>query len=163
MLEAVGSHIQIRRLGEGDGPAFFRLRRQAIRVGCAAHYPEHQLAAWTDPQSDGLLQDPLPGDFYCATIQGELVGSGMLGADTGRIEAMFVLPAHFGRGIGRAMMRHLEGIARKRAIEQLTLDATLNAVRFYRAQGFAGEARGEFRSPRGVTLECVPMSKSIGA
>jgi ribosomal protein S18 acetylase RimI-like enzyme len=74
---------------------------------------------------------------------------------------MFVLPDYFRRGIGRAMMRHLERIAREHGLKNLMLDATLNAATFYRSQGFQGDTAGTYHSPRGIALECVPMMKSL--
>ena len=115
----MGSAIQFERITESDGPAFYELRRSAIRAGCVGYYTPAQ------------------------------------------IDAMFVLPAHCGRGIGGLMMRHLEDIARDSAVKLLTLDATLNAVGFYRSRGFVGEARAVYRSQRGVAVECVPMTKSL--
>jgi GNAT superfamily N-acetyltransferase len=144
-----------------DGPAFFELRRDAIRAGCADHYGSSQLEAWTSPLSDGSLRRPLPEHFYFALIEARIVGSGLLDISTGRIDAMFVLPPFFGRGIGRAMMRHLESIARIHGLKTLTLDATLNAAAFYRSQGFEGEITGTYQSTRGISLECIRMKKSL--
>ena len=153
--------INIERLRHTDEGAFFCLRRKAIRAGCAGYYSPAQLDEWTDPRSDGHLPDPLPEAFCCARMEGQLVATGMLDMATGEVGAMFVLPEHGRRGIGRAMLHHLEGIARKNDLETIFLDATLNAVNFYRSQGFVGEARGVFHSPRGLSLECVPMTKSL--
>ena len=155
------STVQIERLAKDDGPAFFQLRRLAIRQGCSGYYPQSELEAWTDPRTDGQLPSPLPEEFYCARTRGTLVASALLDVSTGEVGAMFVLPEYFGRGIGTVMMRHLEAIAMTRALRALSLDATLNAVSFYRTQGFIGEALGVFRSPRGVVLDCVPMTKSL--
>ncbi|MGO9801615.1 MAG: GNAT family N-acetyltransferase [Candidatus Binatus sp.] len=151
--------IRFEQLTASDGPIFYDLRRKAIRAGCGGHYTDSQIKLWTDPMSDVPLEEPLPTHFYFAKIEDEIVASGMLEIESGRIDAMFVLPAFFGRGIGRAVMRHLEGVARQRGLLQLTLDATLNAAAFYRSLGFLGDLMGTFNSPRGVSLECVKMTK----
>ncbi len=155
------SAIRFERVTEVDGSAFYALRRTTIHAGCTAHYASSQLEAWTNPLSDGGLQKPLPEHFYFAKIGNQTVARGMLDIATGRIDAMFVLPGYFRRGIGQAMMRHLESIAREHALKHLMLDATLNAVTVYRSQGFQGETAGTYHSPRGISLECVPMMKSL--
>jgi GNAT superfamily N-acetyltransferase len=157
----VSQNIEIQRLAAADGPAFFELRRQSIRRGCADYYPAADLEAWTDPKSDGQLPNPMPEEFYCAKLHGAIVASALIDVLTGDVGAMFVMPTHFGCGLGKAMLQRVIEAARQRALGTLKLDSTLNAVAFYRSRGFAGEVRGVFRSPRGVTLECVPMTMSL--
>ena len=157
----MGSPIQFERIAESDGPAFYELRRSAIRAGCAGYYTPAQIEAWTNPLTDIGLQTPLPEHFYFAKIDGEIVGCCSFDVATGRIDGMAVSPSHFRLGIGRAMVQHLEQIARDFRVQLLTLDASLNSVDFYRSLGFQGTAVDRYQSPRGVTLECVPMSKSL--
>ena len=157
----MGSPIQFERIAESDGPAFYELRRSAIRAGCVGYYTSDQIHAWTNPLSDPGLQTPVPEHFYFAKIDGEIVGCCSFEVAPGRIDGMAVSPSHFRRGIGRAMMQHIERIARDLGVRLLTLDASLNAVDFYRSQGFQGAVADSYQSPRGVILECVPMSKSL--
>ena len=154
--------IQFERVRHLHGPSFFALRRASILAGCSAHYPVSQLELWTDPRLDGSLHEPLPHHFYFAKIDSVITASGMLDLPTGRIDAMFVSPSYFGRGIGRALMQHLEVIARNHGLAALSLDATLNAAGFYRSMGFRGDQRSIFHSPRDVSLECIAMTKALG-
>jgi ribosomal protein S18 acetylase RimI-like enzyme len=72
----------------------------------------------------------------------------MIDLNTAQIDAVLVHPMFFRRGIGAAIMRHLENIARAHGLQHLALDATLNAVEFYRSLGFEGDATDTYRSPR---------------
>jgi GNAT superfamily N-acetyltransferase len=153
--------IRFERVIEADATAFYQLRRDSILAGCAGHYSHTELEAWTNPQFDAPLGEPLPRHFYFAKIDGRIVACGMLDVTTGRIDAVFVLPPYFGRGIATAMMQHLECIAREHGLKSLTLDATLNAVSFYRSQGFQGNATSTCQSARGIALECVPMIRPL--
>ena len=49
----------------------------------------------------------------------------------------------------------------QQAIEQVVLDATLNAVSFYSACGYVGDEQAVYRSPSGLVLACVPMVKRL--
>ena len=54
------------------------------------------------------------------------------------LEDIFVLPAHRGRGIGRAMMLHLARLANERCcgrMEWAVLDWNASAIRFYESLG----------------------------
>jgi len=85
----------------------------------------------------------------------------MIDLVTGKIDAVFVEPESMGRGIGRAVMAHLEGLAINRGLGDIHLDATLNAAPFYRVLGFKGDGRVIYKSSLGVSLACVPMIKQL--
>jgi GNAT superfamily N-acetyltransferase len=94
--------------------------------------------------TDGSLKEPLPPHFYFAMFADEIAACGMLDIEKGRIDVVFVSPKFLRHGIGWAMMRHLEIIAKECGVLTLTLDA----VSFYRSLGFEGHAVGTFASPR---------------
>ena len=54
-----------------------------------------------------------------------------------------------------------EVLARSHELQELKLDATLNAAPFYRSLGFESEEITPYRSPRGLTMDCVPMTKRL--
>jgi len=157
MIGDIITAVRFERVSESDQKAFYELRRSAIRAGCARHYDASLLEAWTDESSDSEFQRPLPEHFYFARIGDLNVACGVLDIGTGRIDAMFVSPAYLGRGVGKSMLKHLIRSAKEHGVEELSLHATLNAVEFYRSQGFRGDEVGTYQSPRGVTVSCVPM------
>src|SRR5579862_3624057 len=117
--------LNIERLRAADEEAYFRLRRKAILAGCAGYYPQAQLEQWTDARTDGHLPDPLPEAFCCVRMEGQIIASGTIDIATGEVGAMFVLPEYCRRGMGRAMLLHLEGIARHSGLATIHLDASL--------------------------------------
>ncbi|WP_146075249.1 GNAT family N-acetyltransferase, partial [Burkholderia anthinoferrum] len=90
-----------------------------------------------------------------------VVGTGMLTAASGQVDAIFVRPSHMGRGIGRQMLQLLEALARDQGLALMRLDATLNAAPFYRYCGWAGDSISTYRTSRGLELACVPMTKRV--
>lgn len=56
--------------------------------------------------------------------------------DTVKLENMFLLPAHIGKGIGRLMMDHFLVIVGQQGYQKVILDADPNAERFYDRMGF---------------------------
>ena len=89
------------------------------------------------------------------------VGFAELDARDGVVNACYVDPTEHGRGVGRALMDAIERAARAEGLRQLTLDASLNAVPFYRALGWreTGPARHELAP--GAWLECIAMKRSL--
>ncbi|WP_300627449.1 GNAT family N-acetyltransferase [Pseudomonas sp.] len=153
--------LEIKRATPDDADSAFEIRREAIRGQCIGAYSAEQMALWTRGcASDGynaLMEQP----FYLGWVDGQPVATGMLDLANNEVGALFVLPAFTGRGYGRAMLDHLENVARQQGIAHVVLDATLNAVSFYRACGYEGDEQAVYRSPSGLVLACVPMMKKL--
>ncbi|MGE8326822.1 GNAT family N-acetyltransferase [Pseudomonas urmiensis] len=154
--------FEIRRATRDDAQIAFDIRRLAIRAQCIGPYSQQDMLAWTRGSLNEWFTDLVQQHFQLVCAQGRVVATGMLDVEEGEIGAIFVHPEFMGRGIGRLLIEHLEGLALEANLAQIKLDATLNAVAFYRACGFVGEQRSIYQSPSGLQLACVPMLKVLG-
>ncbi|WP_198408105.1 GNAT family N-acetyltransferase [Natronomonas pharaonis] len=75
--------------------------------------------------------------------------------------ATFVDPDNTGRGIGRALVEKLEGIARREGVERLTVLASLNAVGFYEALGFEREHKIDAGAPEDPYVPSIKLQKKL--
>lgn len=107
----------------------------------------------------------VPGiSFFVAEDGTRILGTVAL-ADKGaygEVKSMFVAPEARGRGVARALLAHIEGVARRKGLAMLRLE-TGNlleaAITLYTAQGFAPcGAFGEYA----VNGTSVFMEKSLG-
>ena len=71
--------------------------------------------------------------LVCETEEG-VVGVGAL--DASEIKRLYIAPQAQGRGVGRALLRHLEGEALARGAVALSLEASPSSVAFYEVAGF---------------------------
>ena len=95
-------------------------------------------------------------------IEGDVVvGFGQLEVDTGEIEAIYVRRVAARGGVDFGLWRALEAIAPSAGLQELFLDASLNAVAFYERSGFlvVDERMHTFESSVGIA--CVRMVKLI--
>jgi putative acetyltransferase len=92
-----------------------------------------------------LAQLRQPGlTFWSAWVGGEIVGMGALkrlDSERGEIKSMRVADAWLGRGVGRAMLDHIVGEARRMGLKSLWLEtgsapAFTPALRLYETAGF---------------------------
>jgi putative acetyltransferase len=82
--------------------------------------------------------------FWSARKDGELVGVGALkelAPDHGEVKSMRTVPAALGRGVGRAVLRHIVAEARSRGYSRLSLETGNTepfapALRLYESEGF---------------------------
>ncbi|KRP63476.1 GNAT family N-acetyltransferase [Pseudomonas orientalis] len=154
--------LQIKRATPDDADSAFEIRREAILGQCIGAYTAEQMALWTRGSASDGYSVLMEKRFYLGCVNGEPVATGMLDLANNEVGALFVRPAFTGRGYGKAMLDHLENVARHIALEEVVLDATLNAVSFYRACGYVGDEQAMYRSPSGLVLACVPMVKHLG-
>jgi len=152
---------RIRKACADDAAAAWEIRNAAILSQCKGHYPPESLAIWTNGEITERFIQFVVEQLYVATVNDAVVGTGMIDCNTGRLDAIFVRPDMMGHGIGKQMVSFLEDIGRAAGLTKLTLDSTLNAPGFYRSCGFVGEAIGIYQSPRGITLDCIPMTKVL--
>ena len=153
--------LEITRATPEDANRAFDIRRDAIRSQCIGAYSAEQMALWTRGKAADGYDALMDKQFYLGWVNGEAIATGMLDLDNNEVGALFVRPAFTGRGYGKAMLAHLEDVARQRAIEEVVLDATLNAVSFYRGCGYVGDEQAVYHSPSGLVLACVPMAKRL--
>lgn len=154
---------EIRKATRADAQAAWDIRRLSVLAQCEGFYPGPLLEAWTSGVPSEKWAELVERGFYVAHDDATVLATGMVATETGRIDAIFVHPDHMGRGLGKQMMDFLEELARTHALPELSLDATLNAAPFYRRCGFVGETLSLHHSPRGFSLECVPMTKRLTA
>jgi len=145
-----------------DRHAILRVHAQAIRGSASANYTPAQIEAWAlFPPPQGHEAALRSGGVFVAEENGVILGYGQFDANTGEVEATYVLPQAHGRGVGRALLAEAESRARRAGFESIFLSASLNAVRFYEGFGFEPQVKRFYELPGGLHLECMFMIKRL--
>jgi GNAT superfamily N-acetyltransferase len=153
--------LTIRKATADDAAAAWAIRNAAIRQACRGFYADELLEQWTAGEMTDEFIEFVVQQFYVATVNGVVVGTGMIDLSDGRLDAVFVQPDMMGKGIGERIVAFCEDLGRRAGLTRLKLDSTLNAAPFYRRCGFVGDVIGVYRSPRGISLDCISMTKQI--
>jgi GNAT superfamily N-acetyltransferase len=153
--------VVIRKATREDAKAAWDVRNAAIKSHCVGHYSSEALKIWTAGELSEEFNDEVERNFYVATMDGLIVGTGMVNLESGKVDAVFVHPSHMGIGIGKKIISHLEKLARSAGLTQLNLESTMNAAPFYRTCGYMGDEIAQYESPRGISLNCIPMVKNL--
>lgn len=146
-----------------DMAPMWTIRTAAVRETCASHYPPEvieTLCATAPPASmPDLIQT---GGTVVAEADGRLLGYAALDIGRGEVDAVFVEPGQQGRGIARALLATLEGIAAQHGIARLFLSSSLNAVPFYERAGFSAVRAEVYPHRSGIGIPAVFMEKQLG-
>ena len=156
-------HIRPARLA--DAEAILLLHQASIRELASGAYSSAQIDSWsekpdgTEPYEVSIRDDTR--HVVVAEWEDDLAGWGRLDLNDGEVSAVYTHPNFARKGVGSAILGHLEGVAREEDMDRVHLWASLNAVPFYEGAGF--EAMGEtiHETTGGVVMECVEMEKDL--
>jgi putative acetyltransferase len=161
MRETTADAPVIRRATLLDRQAIYEIQRSAILETCRRSYPEEDVTVWAgllSPDSYHAIHDRY---FVVAECGGRIQGFGQLDEQEGEVEAIYVSPAAEGKGIGSAILRHLEDRARACGLKELKVRSTLNAESFYARHGYQHLALIRYRLVPSLMLNCVEMRKQL--
>lgn len=142
-----------------DVSTLWALRTRCVRELCSSHYPPEVIAPWS-ASPPPVQYSRLLGQGGCVVAEddrGDVLGFGVLDAESNEIDALFVDPDRGGQGIGQALMQRLLALADP--TREVVLSASLNAVPFYQRQGFVAECEELYPHPSGVALASVKMRR----
>jgi putative acetyltransferase len=124
--------VELRRGGAADGPVIAALHREARAVAmpwlAVVHTPAEDAAFFM-----GVVV--AEQEVWIAERDGDVVGFAALGGSW--LEHLYVAPRAPGSGVGRALLEHVQHVARDRRPLRLHVFArNLRARRFYEAAGW---------------------------
>lgn len=159
---AGASPLGMRAVRFEDVPQVLRLIRGAVDRGCRDHYgPRQRDAVYASYAATLFVDTHAPYETIAAEWDGRLVAVAQLDPADARLRALFVEARLHGRGVGSALLAHVEGRARAHGCELLRGSMALNAVRFYLRAGFRPCAGPERLVGRAIWVPVVRMEKAL--
>ena len=157
--------ITIREMRPEQARAFLDIHTRSVRGLASPYYPAEVVDAWVVPVTGenvrGFLENPDGEIRLLADLDGALVGLGCLVVQNSELRACYVAPEAARKGVGSAIVREIERIARQHGLDHLHLDASINAEPFYAALGYDVVERGEHIWPSGQRMVAVTMRKAL--
>ena len=130
------AEVQIRRALDSEVGAISGLVVQTLRLSNARDYPPEVIDRVAANFDAAAVRELMATREVFVALDGErVVATASLAGDV--LRSVFVLPEMQGRGLGKALMKHVEGVARAAGVQQLRVPASLTAVPFYSALGYA--------------------------
>lgn len=125
----------IRPYRSTDADEVSAIIRTTMRISNSADYSPERLQPLIDYFSPAKVEQ-INRTRTClvAETNGQLIATA--GLEENEVVTFFVLPEEQGRGIGTALLEHLEAHARAQGIRELKLDASLTGAPFYARHGF---------------------------
>ena len=82
--------LKIEKANRKDARAALEIRNAAILNQCVSHYSMDVLKEWTSGELSDEFTDSVEMNFYVAIDDNQVVGTGMINIESGKIDAIFV-------------------------------------------------------------------------
>ena len=159
----------VRPARPADAEALCTVHIDSITTLGARGYAPEQVALWHQPCAPQRYLDAMAGrERFFIAIESDRP-SEALGFSAYRVErglhriATYVAARAARRGVGTALYRAAEDLARASGASDVHVDASLVAVEFYLSLGFVELGRGSHRLRVGGEMKCVFMRKRLVA
>jgi GNAT superfamily N-acetyltransferase len=168
-MTLAGLSYLLRRGCPNDALAILEAHRSAIRGTAVSAYSSAIIDEW----APAVIAPQRVESFERCIERGEelivvavdsserVIAFGSIVPSNSELRAVYVAAEHGRQGVGRAILTRLEELAREVGMTELRMDASVNAVPFYEANGFVSLERGEHPMPSGGRMACVRMRKAV--
>jgi putative acetyltransferase len=161
--------FQLRPGRPDDALAILEAQRSAIRQTAASVYSPAIIDEWAPvvivrERVEAFQRWIERGEELIVVAMepaGQVIGFGSIVPAISELRAVYVDAGHGSQGVGRALLARLEELARAAGLAELRMDASINAVPFYEANGFISLESGEHIMPSGARMACVRMRKVL--
>jgi putative acetyltransferase len=145
-----------------DVPMLAAIFVAAIQELTGDDYGEAQQEAWAEVAEDEVaFGKKLAGELtLIATVQNSPVGFASLKGND-QIDMLYVHPSVAGQGVGATLCDALEKLAGARGAKNLSVDASDNALDFFRKRGYVAQQRNSV-TVNGEWLANTTMQKALG-
>ena len=125
----------------GDGRSLYELTWASVKGLAQNHYSPEVIANWMDQRSAAYYENLIDrGRLIVAEQRAVIVG--FVDAEPGELTRLFILPSVAGSGLGKRLLQVGIELARREHNGPVRVEATLNAVNFYKKHGFKILASG---------------------
>ncbi|WP_024510742.1 GNAT family N-acetyltransferase [Bradyrhizobium sp. ARR65] len=144
-----------------DTPMLAAIFVAAVQELTGDDYSEAQQEAWAAVADDEVaFGKKLAGELtLIATMQNSPVGFASL-KDNSQIDMLYVHPSVAGQGVGAILCEALERLAAGRGTKSLSVDASDNALDFFRKRGYVAQQRNSV-TINGEWLANTTMQKAL--
>jgi putative acetyltransferase len=162
MAQSIMPKPALRPFLPADVPMLAAIFVAAIQELTGDDYSEAQQEAWAEVADDeAAFGKKLAGELtLIATVQNSPVGFASLRGND-QIDLLYVHPSVAGQGVGAMLCDALEKLAGARGAKNLSVDASDNALDFFKKRGYVAQQRNSV-TVNGEWLANTTMQKTLG-
>ncbi len=161
--------ISIRFANPEDVPAILDVHCAAVHSTASTFYDQDILNDWSPtPVPAERIRDLAAriksGEeimLVAENLVGQIVGFGSIFPNQSELRAVYIHPNYGKQGLGGRLLKAVEDLAKETGLHELSMDASINAEKFYLSHGYQIIERGEHVLRSGRHMPCVKMKKVL--
>ena len=157
--------MNIRKATKDDIEPFKEVVRTSILEMCADYYSQEQLEALLGQFPASEVYEKWISDrlLLVAEENGSIVGFAQYSPNISLIEAVHVNPLSSKQGIGRELVKAIEGAALDLDKDKISLESSINAIKFYEKCGYRQIKASKYKCKNDVELDVVTFEKFLNS
>ena len=129
--------IEIRKAISRDIPAIVQIHKSCVRIMNATAYPASVISVWLKQiKANSVRKQFHNSKWIVLTRTTRVIGFAQYSIGDKKLYQINISPRYANKGLGKLIYVFIEREFMKRKAKIIELDATLNAVPFYKALGF---------------------------
>lgn len=129
--------LNIRKASLANIPSIVRIHKACVRTINARVYSQSPIRIWLGQISaKNVLKQFKSSEWIVLRCGHKIVGFAQCSISNKTLYQINIAPRYTGKGYGRILYEYIEKDFRKHRVKSIILNATLNAVEFYKALGF---------------------------
>jgi len=145
-----------------DTEKISQTHKASIQKLCKDHYSSENIENWTSILKPEIYENAIKEKILIVAEENNIIyGFGILDIDTAEICAIYIHPDHTGKGIAKNILLRLESLAMAKNVYYLNTCSTINALGFYKHQGYIDTEKSFHLLPNNIELECIKMYKKL--
>lgn len=158
-VEYVASKMIIRQANKDDAQRISYLIQKNAEHVKNNNYSARQIETWKAANSSGTIRKKLEErTIFCDFENKKLVGT--IGLEGKEVVGLYVSYSNIGKGVGKALLNHLEEFAERNGIIDLELTSTPSAKQFYQKKGYSAQEE-VLVNVNGVSFMETKMTKTL--
>ena len=134
VISVIDKVLHFRRAEATDEQTLATIRRDAILALAAPVLSSAEAEAWAGQVADDRFVRAIHDHEVWVAVADTVIG--WIEIESNYIAALYVAPLHARQGVGTALLAHAEAAIRQAGYKTVHLDASQNALAFYRRRAY---------------------------
>jgi len=153
--------MKIRKANRKDAVKMNNLKKRTFQTINSKYYPKKLVEAYLKKQkSEKIIENMKEKNYFVLEDKGGILGMACLSKE-GVLSSLYIRANQVNKGYGKKLLLFVEKYAKKKGLKEIKLYSTLNAIEFYKREGYKRTKKKDYWKLAGYKLPNHEMKKRL--